>query len=657
MDIEQKIIKSLRKLSLDQIYHAKSGHLGMSFGCANIMYAVYKAAKVNPQVPDWVSRDRVVLSAGHGSALLYSCLHLFGFLSKEELQTFRLFGGLTGHPEIKVKGVDCATGALGQGIANAVGLAFAEKFMTNKYNTDYNIFDNYTFCICGDGDLMEGISYEAASFAGRNKLNKLIVLYDSNRNSLDGKLANAFNEDVIARFQSQNWATIETDGNDFARVYDAISQAKQNTQPTIIICNSTIGYDTPLADSHLSHSMAIDDKMYARILENLDVGKDPFVVPQEVYDYCQNLIDSKISLYKTWQKQMSAFALRHPRKNAEIFGKLCSPSKKLAQKTTQEDKPARDVWGEKLQILAAEIPNLLVGSADLAKPTRTVIADEGIFDPDNTCRNIAFGVREASMSAMAIGFALYSGNIVPVISTFLVFSDYMRAGIRMSAIMEQRLIYIFTHDSVLVGEDGVTHQPVEQIESLRAMPRLNVFRPCDETELGAALDFALGSQMPTAICLTNQKMTKLANSSFADTQKGGYILSEEKNKKELHGVIVATGSEVGLALKAQQIFAEKGYSIRVVSMPNRELFFAQDEKYQDKVLPKKNRCRLVLEMGATQGWYRVAGLDGAVIGVDDFGETGSAVDMLQKFNYNLARIVETLQKLIQQNNTYIESII
>ena len=657
MDIESKIIKVLRKLSLDQIYNAGSGHLGMSFGAANIMYAVYKSAIFNPFDSEWINRDRIVLSAGHGSALLYSCLYLFGFLQKDDLYNFRKLGGLSGHPSIKTKGVDCTTGALGQGIANAVGLALAQKYMAAKYNINCNIFNNYTYCICGDGDLMEGVSYEAISFAGSKKLSNLIMLYDSNRVSLDGSIESCFTEDVVKRFEAANWSVMQVNGNNFEEIVQKIAISKQNATPTLIICNTTIGYDTPFSDSNIAHSVAIDKDVYNQIIGNLGVGAEPFFVDAEVLNFCENLVKDKLVKYKEWQKLYNFYALKHPKLNTQIKGDLPTLKSKLTKRKYLEPLSTRRLWGESLNNILVDIPNILVGSADLAGPSFTELKAEGNFGDKVDGRNISYGVREFAMSAIAAGLSLYGGNILPVVSTFLVFSDYMRAGIRMSAIMNRKMIYAFTHDSIMVGEDGITHQPVEHLETLRAMPNLKVFRPCDEVELNAAIYYALNKDAPTALCLTRQKLPVTENSKFDGALCGGYVLSAEQNKKELNAIIIATGSEVELALNVQRVLTEDGYNIRVVSMPNRELFFSQDSKYQESVLPNQMRARVVVEMGATAGWYKVVGLDGAVCGVDQFGQTGNPVELRQKYNFAIQNVVDVVKDVVKKNNTKISSII
>ncbi len=659
MEIEQKVIKTLRKISLEQIYFANSGHSGIALGATNILYAVYKSAKINPQQPNWISRDRIILSAGHGSALLYSVLHLFGFLGIEDLQSFRNFGGLSGHPEITINGVDCSTGALGQGIANAVGMCLAEKFLANKYNDKNKIIDNYTFCICGDGDLMEGISYESASFAGKNKLNKLILLYDANRNTLDSKLSDSFNEDVEMRFKSQGWNVYFADGNNLNEIENAIENAKNSDKPNLIICQTTIGYGSTFADKNLAHSNPFNENSFLAYIRNLGLSEKPFEIDQDVYEFCNNLIIQKQKDYNLWLKCSRSYASKHPKKYRELTKADFNQSiKKIKSIKFKEDVSTRVASNEVLQVVAQNYPNLFGGSADVAEATKAKINDEGYFSPQNLSnRNICFGVREFAMSAICNGLALYSNTILPFASTFLVFSDYAKSSIRMSALMNLKLMYIFTHDSIAVGEDGSTHQPVEQLESLRLIPNLNVFRPSDANETIAGYLLALKSNQPTALILSRQKLPALNCVDLDLAQKGGYVISYEQNKKELHGILIATGSEVELCLKAQKIMQDDGLSIRVISMPCKELFLRQGEKYINKVLREKNRCRLVVEAGATAGWYKLVGLDGAVLGVDDFGETGKQADLYKKFNLTLTEIIKQMDKLIKHNQTIVESII
>ncbi len=660
MDIENKVINTLRKLGLNEVVTANSGHTGIVLSASPIMYAVFRCANFNPADTKWPNRDRIVLSAGHGSALLYAAMHLFGFLTMDDLKNFRKFGSKTpGHPEIKTAGVEASTGALGQGLANAVGMALAEK-MLQKYNKPkFNIFDHYTYAIVGDGDLMEGISYESASFAGKYELNKLIVLYDSNRTSLDGKTDISTLENTAERFASCGWAVqVVEDGNDYESIIQAIKTAQNSYKPNLIICNTVIGYGSIYADSEKCHANPFNAMTMMETVKGFGLDTTPFQVDRDVYEHCNSLLNDKYKIYAEWKKLRSRYGIRYPILSRELTIDTKRAIAKLSSLKFNEDMSTREAGHKVLQVVANEVPNLVGGSADLSKSTLAILDDSTYFSNQNVNgRNIAFGVREHAMGAISNGLALH-GEFLPFSSTFAVFSDYMRYAIRMACIMNLRELFIFTHDSIAVGEDGTTHQPVEQIESLRLIPNLTVFRPADATETAAGYALALKNEKsPTALILSRQKLPALKNSSFEGALYGGYIIKHEYNKKELHGIIIATGSEVELALKAQEIMEDDGLSIRVVSMPCRELFFKQDKKYREKVLPSKMKCRLVIEAGASAGWYRVAGQDGFVLGIDEFGESGKASELYAKFGFTLPNIVKIMDKLIKENQTIVESII
>lgn len=659
MDIENKVVNTLRKLGLNEVVSAKSGHTGIILSAAPMMYAVYKHANFNPADVAWQNRDRIILSAGHGSALLYAAMHLFGFLTIDDLKNFRQFGSKTaGHPEVKTAGVEASTGALGQGFANAVGIALAEK-MLHKYNKPkFNLYNHYTYAIVGDGDLMEGISYEAAAFASKHNLNRLIVLYDSNRISLDGRTDNATIENTAERFSACGWEVfIVNDGNDIAEISCAIEKAKMSSKPNIIICNTIIGFGSIYANSEKCHANPFDTLSMNETIKGFGLDIEPFHVDDDVYAFCKSLVDEKVRVYNDWKKMRSRYAIRYPSLSRELSIDTKKAISKVSSMQFKEDICIREAGHKILQVIAKELPNLVGGSADLSKSTLASIDNSPYFSAQNVLgRNIAYGVREHAMGAISNGIALH-GEFLPFSSTFTVFSDYMRYAIRMAAIMELQELFIFTHDSIAVGEDGTTHQPIEQIESLRLVPNLTAFRPADAREACAGFALALeNKKTPTALFLSRQKLPIL-NSSFDGAMKGGYIIKNEYNKNELHGIIIATGSEVELALKAQELMENDGLSIRVVSIPCRELFFRQDKKYIDKVLPPKMTCRLVIEAGVTAGWYRVAGADGYVLGIDEFGESGKPKDLYNKFGFTLPNIVKIMDKLIKENKTLIESII
>lgn len=659
MEIKQKVINTMRALGLNQVVTANSGHTGIVLGGAPLMYAVFASANFVASDTQWANRDRIVLSAGHGSALLYSAMHLFGFLSMEDLQNFRCFGSKTpGHPEISTAGVDVSTGALGQGFANAVGLAMAEK-MLQKYNKPkYKIYDHYTYAIVGDGDLMEGISYESASFASKNRLNKLIVLYDSNRISLDGETNITSVENARERFEACGWNVLEVkDGNNVDEILNCINDAKNSDKPNIIICHTILGFSSPFANTNKCHGNPFDIVSMNETIKNLGLKSEPFNVDKEVYEYCAELCASKLVKYNEWKKLRSRYAVKYPSLSRALYPDTKKAVSKLDGLKFKETVSTREASHYALQTVAGNLPALVGGSADLSKSTLAFIKNSDYFTentPDG--RNIAYGVREHAMGAISNGIALH-GEFLPFASTFLVFSDYMKYSIRMASLMSLRELFIFTHDSIAVGEDGATHQPVEQIEALRLIPNLNVFRPCDATETIAGYKLALESNKPTVLVLSRQKLPLIKGSDKNLALLGGYVISQESNKKELHGIIIASGSEVELAIKAKEIMENDGLSIRVVSMPERELFFKQDKKYIEKVLPSKMKCRLVIEAGATAGWYRVVGDDGVVLGVDGFGASGKPTDIFNKFGLTLPNIVRTMDALIKKTKTIIDSII
>lgn len=659
MEIEQKTINTMRKLGLNQVIQAKSGHTGIILGCAPIMYAVYAMANFTPLDPSWINRDRIILSAGHGSALLYSAMHLFGFLEIDDLREFRQLGSKTpGHPEITTAGVDASTGALGQGFSNGVGLALAESILQKHNKSKLKIIDHYTYIIVGDGDLMEGISYESASFAGRNKLNKLIVLYDSNSISLDGKTSNATIEDIDMRFQACGWNVLNVkDGNDYKSIMQAINSAQSSDKPNLIICNTVIGYGSPFANSEKCHANPFNEVSANKVIQDLGLDTTAFTVDNDVYRHCQSLLLEKAKIYNQWQKTLTKYKLRYASEWKEFSVDTKKAVSKLGKNEFKGELSTREIGHKLLNSISAFLPALVGGSADLSKSTLAYIENSDYFDANNNGgRNIAFGVREHSMAGISNGLALH-GGLLPFCSTFTVFSDYMRYSIRMSAIMKLKMLYIFTHDSIAVGEDGTTHQPVEQIESLRLIPNLQVFRPADANEAIGAFQSALCYEGPTAIILSRQKLPQLEKSNANATLLGGYIISAEKDKKELNGIIIATGSEVELAIQAQQIMQKDDLSIRVVSMPERELFFRQDKKYQEKVLPHKMTCRFVIEAGVSNGWYKIVGLDGTILGMDCFGESGKPIDLYKKYGFTLPNIIKLMDKTIDKNKTKIDSII
>ncbi|MGT2666373.1 transketolase [Streptococcus rifensis] len=651
-------INAIRFLGIDAIEKSKSGHPGIVMGAAPMAYSLFtKHLRVNPEVPNWINRDRFVLSAGHGSMLLYALLHLSGFedLSMDEIKNFRQWGSTTpGHPELgHTKGVDITTGPLGQGIASAVGFAQAERFLAAKYNKDgYNLFDHYTYVICGDGDLMEGVSAEAASYAGLQKLDKLIVLYDSNDINLDGPTSECFTEDVRARYDAYGWHTLFVeDGTDLDAINAAIEDAKKAGKPTLIEIKTVIGHGSPAkAGSNAAHGAPLGADEAQATRENLGWDYAPFEIPEEVYaDFKTNVVDRGQEAHQAWETLVADYKKAFPELAEELSAILDGKDPVVV---TPEDFPAidngfsqatRNSSQDVLNVIAAKMPNFLGGSADLAHSNMTVIKGEGLQDNEAPLnRNIQFGVREFAMGTVLNGMAAHGGLRVYG-GTFFVFSDYLKAAIRLSAIQGLPVTYVFTHDSIAVGEDGPTHEPVEHLAGLRAMPNLNVLRPADARETQAAWHLAVTSpQTPTALVLTRQNLTVQEGTDFSQVAKGAYVVHEEA---DFDTILIATGSEVELAVNAAKALAEKGTKVRVVSMPSTNLFDAQDADYKEEILPNAVRRRVAIEMGATQNWYKYVGLDGAVMGIDTFGASAPAAEVIANYGFTVENVVETVEAL------------
>ncbi|MBQ8761790.1 MAG: transketolase [Clostridia bacterium] len=652
MELEQKVINTMRKIALEEILTANSGHPGVALGGAPILFSIYKSAKICPKNPDWLNRDRIVVSCGHASSLVYSTLHLFGYnVSLEDLKQFRQLGSLTpGHPECNVtNGVDCSTGALGQGFANAVGMAIAEAHLNKKLNKAKNIVNHYTFVMCGDGDLMEGISYESAALAGNLKLNKLIALYDSNNISLDGKLELSSSENVKQRFEACGWQVLLVkDGNNWKSITKAIEKAKLSKEkPTLIICKTVIGYGSKLAGSEKCHGKPFNSEDVMQMCEYFGVSKIQFEIDKDVQDWRDKYAQKGIIEEQKWHQRVAELK----ENNKELYNEIWHDSEKLSKCVNKlkfkEDMATRDAGKIVLNKLAENIPSIIGGSADLVGATKTFIDNSPYMSAINKeGKNIAFGVREHSMAAIANGIALH-GGLKPFVSSFLVFSDYCKYAIRMSALMELPVLYVWTHDSVAVGEDGPTHQPIEQLESLRLIPNHCVIRPADANETAGAYKIAMGENCPVSVVLSRQKLPNIKNSDIDNVAYGGYIISEEQDAKNLDLILIATGSEVSVCIKAQELLEEKGYSVRVVSMPCRELFLKQDKKYQNLVLPKKCNKRISVEAGVTLGWKQIVGDDGITVGIDVFGESGKGSEVMSLYGIDAENIVKIAKKLLK----------
>lgn len=651
MNIEQLSINTIRFLSVEAIQKAKSGHPGLPMGAAPIAYTLWaKNMNHNPKNPRWHNRDRFILSAGHGSMLLYSMLHLFGYgLTIEDLKDFRQIDSVTpGHPEYGCTiGVETTTGPLGQGIANGVGMAWVEKYLAAKFNrNNFKIVDHYTYVLCGDGCLMEGIASEAASIAGTLELGKLILLYDSNNISIEGDINVTFKEDIQKRFEAYGWQTLLVkDGTDIEQIDKAIKQAKQDKRPTIIEIKTQIGYGSPNKQGKASaHGEPLGEEEILQTKKNLKwYYNESFYVPQEVKEHMkqiQNQLAQKEDewnkLFDEYKKQYPDLAKQYQQWQNNEFDKSLLEDESF---WTYEGDVATRVSSEMvLNKVAKFIPNLFGGSADLAPSTKTIMKDRQYFSndtPDGS--NLHFGVREHAMTAIANGMALH-GGVRPYIAGFFVFSDYMKPALRLSALMQLPVISILTHDSIGVGEDGPTHQPIEQLAMLRSIPYYTVFRPCDTHETAAAWYIALTGKEPTAIVLSRQKLT-LLNETGKGALKGAYIL--RNSTKEVPDIIlIASGSEVELIYKAKDILAQKSIDARVVSMPCMQLFDEQSKEYKQSVLPNNVRARLAVEAAATFGWHKYVGLDGDVIGIDTFGASAPAKELFERFDFTVENIVQ-----------------
>ncbi len=662
-NLEKLCINNLRMLSVDMVEKAKSGHPGMPMGAAAMAFVLWtKFLRHNPGNPAWPNRDRFVLSAGHGSALLYSLLHLTGYdLPLEELKNFRQWGSKTpGHPEFgHTTGVEVTTGPLGQGISNAVGMAIAERHLASYFNRPgYEIMDHYTYVIASDGDLMEGVSHEAASLAGHLKLGRLICLYDDNHITIEGPTEITFTEDRAKRFEAYEWHVQRiSDGNDTEALAAAIRAAQaEKEKPSIIMVRTHIGYGCPhKQDSSTAHGSPLGAEEIKLTRENLGWPQTPFYINEQAVAYFRRALKNGKSFESEWQGLFDAYAAANP-SMAETYRQWMNG---LLPADWDRDIPvfpadekgmaSRAASGKVLNAVAGALPNLIGGSADLAPSTETLIKSSDDFTPGNYAgRNLRFGVREHAMGSILNGMSLHSG-VIPYGATFLVFADYMRPPIRLAAMMGRDVIYIFTHDSIGVGEDGPTHQPVEHLAVLRAIPGLTVIRPADANETAEAWRCALGKiKGPTAMILTRQNLPTLDRqklSPAAGLARGAYILAEA-GKDEPDVILIASGSEVHLALEAAEILLGKGVAPRVVSMPSWEMFEAQPEEYRNKVLPPQVTVRVAIEAGITQGWHRYVGVRGKIIGIDHFGASAPAPTLFEEFGFAADNVVDTVMQLL-----------
>lgn len=659
-NIDLLTINTIKVLSAEAVQKAKSGHPGIALGAAPMAYTLWaKELKHNPKNTDWVDRDRFVLSAGHGSALLYSLLHVFGYgLTIEDMKNFRQFGSLTpGHPEYKhTKGVETTTGPLGQGIANAVGMAMAEKHLAAKFNKEgFNVVDHYTYALCGDGCLQEGVAYEATSLAGTLGLSKLIVLYDSNHITIEGDTDTAFTDDVCKRFEAMDWQVIcVADGTDVEAIKKAIEVAKaETTKPSLIKIETKIGAGSPNKEGKASaHGEPLGVEELALLKKNIGWDyEEEFFVPEEVKESMASIIKAGEEKEERWNKLFEEYKKAYPELAKEwdtwFSGEVDKELLDSEDFWTYDDKATATRASSEmvLQKVSKIVPNLFGGSADLAPSNKSVMKDREYFSKSNPeGSNIHYGIREFAMSAIANGMAVH-GGIRPYIATFFVFSDYMKSGLRMSALMGLPVVSILTHDSIGVGEDGPTHQPIEQLIALRSIPNYTVFRPCDTKETAAAWYAALTrNTSPTGLVLTRQNLPVLPETG-KEALKGAYIL---KDSEKVDVILMASGSEVELIYKAYDVLKEKGIGARVVSMPSWELFEEQSDEYKESVLPKNVTARVAVEAGIDFGWHKYTGFDGEIISLTSFGASAPAGQLFEHFGFTVDNVVEKAMKVVKK---------
>ncbi len=654
-DVISRAVNSIRTLTIDAIEQAGSGHPGMPLGAAPMGYVLYqRIMNHNPKNPGWWNRDRYIQSAGHGSMLHYSLLHLCGYeLSMDELRNTRQWGSKTpGHPEVHhTPGVEMTTGPLGQGLASAVGFALAEAHLAAVYNRDgFEVFNHFTYVIASDGDIMEGVTAEAASLAGHLGLSKLIVLYDDNDVTLDTKLEVSMSESVLTRYEAYGWhVQLVRDGNSLTAIEAAIKTAKHDPRPSIIAVKTIIGYGAPgKQGSSAAHGSALGATEAKAAKEYLGVDWPAFSVPKDVREHYKEAATRGQEAEKAWQKMYKSYQKAHPELAIQLGRIMAGELPKIPGRSLPKFAPGgktatRNASHKVLNALAAYTPELMGGSADLAGSTKTDIKDTGILQKGEYAeRNIYFGVREHAMAAIANGMALH-GGIRPYAGTFLIFSDYLRPSLRLGALMETPVIYVFTHDSIGLGGDGPTHQPIASLTALRAIPNVTVIRPADANETVQAWLAALSNTSgPTALIFSRQDLPHL-NVPSRSVAKGGYILADCEGTPDI--ILIGTGSEVYKCLEAKTRLDKAGISTRVVSMPSLELFEKQSKRYQDSVLPPEVRKRLVVEAGATLGWYKLAGLDGAVIGIDHFGASAEGDELMERYGISTSNIVRQAKKL------------
>lgn len=657
MDKFQTAVNAVRVISAEAINQANSGHPGLPLGAATVAFTLFDDfLKFNPKDPSFVDRDRFVLSSGHGSMLLYTLLHMFGYkISAEDLKNFRQLGSKTpGHPEFNhTPGVEVSTGPLGQGVANAVGMAIAETKLAAEFNREgFPVVDHYTYALCGEGCLMEGIGYEACSLAGSLKLGKLILFYDCNKITIEGSVEGVFDEDIALRQKAMGWQVIEVDGNNHAAIKRAILKAQAETEkPSMIICHTTIGYGSPLQGTAKVHGTPLGEENLRIMKESLGWTSAPYEYPEEIQPLLNKAINRGKKAQKAWKEMFNEYSEKYPelaeKFNAWQINDHSAIKKSLESLDNTQTVATRNAGHTVINKVAESVENLFGGSADLTPSNLTFLDQRERYGYDNRKgSNLQFGIREHAMGAILNGILVH-GGLTPYCSTFFVFSDYMKHAIRLAGIMKIPAIYVFTHDSIGVGEDGPSHQPVEQFVAIRSIPNVQLFRPCDTTETAAAWYTALTSGLPTAICLTRQKVTPCCK-SMDDALKGGYIV-ENSVKPTPDCIIIATGSEVEVAIKARKLLLKDGYDARVVSMPSMEVFEKQSAKYRESVIPSKVTARVCVEAGSSYSWYKYAGFKGEMVCMDQFGLSGKYPELFKKFGFTPENVAEKAKTSILNN--------
>ena len=659
-NFDRLTVNTIRTLVADAVQKANSGHPGLAIGAVPMALSAFKQMRHNPANPSWRGRDRFVLSAGHASMLEYSLLHLFGYdVSIDDIKNFRQLGSKTaGHPEYgNIAGIEATTGPLGQGFAMAVGMAMAEKHLASVFNRDeFRVYDNNTYVLMGDGCMMEGVASEAASLAGTLELGKLIALYDSNRITIEGSTDITFCEDVRKRFESYGWQVISVDdGENMTLIADALESAKnENKKPSLIIVRTNIAQGTPKQGSASSHGSPLGEENISEWKKSIGWDYEPFTVPAEVYDYLADFAANNRERENAYNSMIAEYEHRYPELYAEL---LRWNSAELPEELYNDDSifefenkktATRSCSGTVLNRLVKYFPSMFGGSADLAPSNNTELKGFEFFGRETPQgKNIHFGVREFAMAAICNGISLY-GGLMPFCATFLVFSDYLKPAVRLSALMKQRVLYIMTHDSIGVGEDGPTHQPIEQLDMFRAEPNTYVFRPADGRETAAAYLSALRLAAPSVIALSRQNLPQL-DGSGKSAMKGGYVIGHEYAEKNLDAILIASGSEVETALEAKKLLEAEGKNVRVVSMPCMELFFEQDEAYRETVLPKAVRSRVAVEALGGMSMYKLVGLGGEIVSMEGFGASAPGDVLFKHFGFTAANVAAKVESVIAAN--------